>query len=171
MYQEESLRVLNRKWREIIFSLPIVDNIHEFLLLKYVLTNQDEFEEIKGYPFVFAYEFPKNPERSQDGKMDLILANIENDIVNFKIVEFKYLPIGTGATTRTSRRKKRREVEEQTDKYTKHFQSLFKESQVTGVFFTNEDDLIKLNKKYISFLLTETEKINKLYPFLEFSPM
>ena len=98
MYEENDLRDLDQKWRKIIFSLPIVDNIHEFLLLKFTLMFQEQIDELKDYPYVFAYELPINPEKSNEGKIDLIMANIKNKKLQFKVIEYKYLTTKSGAT-------------------------------------------------------------------------
>jgi len=169
MYTKEDLNALDKKWREIIFALPIVDNIHEFLLMKYVLSHQEQFEALKKYPYVFAYEFPIDPGLSQAGKIDLIVATIEDEELQFKIVEFKYLQLKSGSTSRVSRTKKRRKVEEQSFSNARRFKELFKESKVTGTFITNDDEQIYGNRDFEEFLRKEWNKITVLYPFLELS--
>lgn len=165
MYNEKDLIELDERWRKIIFSLPIVDNIHEFILLKYVLTYQNQIEEIKNYPYIFAYELPINPEISGAGRVDLILAKIDDFNPVFKVVEFKYLQEKSGSTSRTSRRKKRRKLEEQAFMNTIHVKRLFKEYTVTFSYFTNESLFRVGETSYSEFYLEEWENIQLLYPF------
>lgn len=171
MYTETDLQELDSKWREIIFSLPIVDNIHEFLLLKFVLTYQKQIEGISAYPYIFAYEFPLDPELTGEGKIDLILANINDGKIQFKVVEFKYLQMSTGPTSSTSRRRKRRKVEEQSFLNAQRFKRLYKEAEVTGTYFTNESSFMLRDLTYLEYIESESQKIQEVYPFLEFSPI
>lgn len=67
---QKEYKLLDKRWREIIFSLPITDNINEWLLVKFLLQYQDQIAPLEEYPYVFAYEFPLNPERSQEGNIE-----------------------------------------------------------------------------------------------------
>ena len=171
MYQEKDLQEIDEKWRKVIFSLPIVDNIHEFILLKFTLLNQKEIKEISDYPYIFGYEFPINPEISGAGNIDLILAKMEELKPSFKVVEFKYLQISSGSNSRVSRRKKRRKLEEQALMNTIELKKIFEDYEVTFSYFTNENLVTYGEKTFKRFLLEEWEKIITIYPFYDFSPI
>ncbi|MFW9854688.1 MAG: hypothetical protein ACFFFG_06490 [Candidatus Thorarchaeota archaeon] len=160
---------MDNVWREVIFKIPIVDNINEFLLTKFLLTYQSQIDPLDKFPFIFAYEFPLHPEMTNVGKIDLILVDPNEKSLHFLIVEIKYLQTKSGKTSRTSRTKKRRKVEEQADLYTKQFALLFPNAQINAVYFTNENiySRKRLSHLYEEYIKAEWEKIYSSYPILK----
>ncbi|PWI47109.1 hypothetical protein CEE45_13310 [Candidatus Heimdallarchaeota archaeon B3_Heim] len=162
-------RKLDRRWREIIYKIPIVDNINEFILIKFLLHFQTQIKQIQKFPFVFAYEFPIDPEMSNKGKLDLILVNQDKNRVEYLIVEVKYLQNRTGPTSRESRRRKRRKVEQQSSINRIKFQALFPKAIVNSIFITNESfsQVRNLHQEYGDFAEKEWQKIYNIYPVLK----
>eukprot|EP01028_Stygiella_incarcerata_P006535 TRINITY_DN2668_c1_g3_i1.p1 TRINITY_DN2668_c1_g3~~TRINITY_DN2668_c1_g3_i1.p1 ORF type:complete len:672 (+),score=181.94 TRINITY_DN2668_c1_g3_i1:362-2377(+) len=72
----------------------------------------------KDWPYVFAYEWPVAPGRTQWGKGDVILCDGEK----FLILEIKYINLDShGATASTARTKRRKKVREQAARYCAQF--------------------------------------------------
>jgi len=96
---------LDKIWREIIIKMSITQNMNEFILMKFLVTHQNEFEVFTEYPYILGWEFPLGPEQSHFQKFDLIFHDGKE---NYPIVETKYIKRSGGRTARTRRRHQRK---------------------------------------------------------------
>lgn len=162
------METLDTIWRNIIFTLPIVDNINEFLIMQFLLQYQQQIEPLNQYPYVYAYECPLNPYESGAGKIDLVFTSQAGD---FLITEVKYLSDTSGPTARVKRRKSRRKVEEQAGHYEFVYKHLYPDKTVASCYFTNDDfgwsgKLTHLRDEYTSYRQEQLETIATIYPKL-----
>lgn len=125
LYRHKVLRtyILGKIW----------DENGEFILLQKLIKGSIKNDIIAKYPYVYDYEWEVVSSSSQYGKGDLILTDGKD---NFKIIECKYI----GHGNRANRRKKRRDLENQVEKYVDVFKEIHKEAKnVTGVGFTETE--------------------------------
>lgn len=96
----KQLKKLDQIWRHIIFTLPVVDNMNEFLITKFLLKFQKKIDPLNKYPYIFGYEYPLDPAQSDKGKIDLIMVNNDD---KYLITEVKYISDRNGPTARKKR--------------------------------------------------------------------
>ena len=155
--QQNSIRDRDRVWRNIITTIPIVDNMNEFLILKFLIIHQSEIDPIKDYPFIFGWEFPFDPILSNLGKVDLILTDGQS---KYLIVEVKHITETAGKNACAKRNKSRSKVRAQAKEYGKRFQNQHPDFEVRAKVFTNE---IISHPDFEAFLTEEWEKIETIF--------
>lgn len=111
------------------------DANYEFLLKRKLVLNSHEL--LPSFPFLIDDEWEVEPNRSQQGKGDLLFSD---GLGNFAVVEVKYIDLeNTGSTASNRRTKKRSLVIEQTKEYTNALASHLKKFvKIEGYIYTNE---------------------------------
>ena len=82
---------LNSLWREIINKIPVIDNMEEFLIIKYLVQNGENLPIISQFPFVYGYHFPLDP-KYPVGKIELLLTDGNKNFLAIKVnfIEIQY---------------------------------------------------------------------------------
>jgi len=103
-------------------------------------------ELLPAYPLLIDDEWEVEPNRTQDGKGDLLFTDGAG---RYAVVEVKWLDLTTsGKTPRTSRTKKRQKVKDQAADYAHALaRRLETFTQIEGYWFTNEYQTPQLIQK------------------------
>ena len=111
------------------------DGNQEFALTQEVVMRRQEL--LPDYPFVFDYEWEVEPNRSDNGKGDLIFTDAAG---RFAVVEVKWIDtFNTGPTSRKKRNADRNKVRSQAADYRTFLAAKLQISgQVEGYYYTNE---------------------------------
>ncbi len=156
---------LDKIWREIINKIPVTDNMDEFLLMKFLVTQQLKIPILKKHPLIYGWEFPLHPQKTNIGKIDLLFHDGREC---FLIVETKHINNSIGRTARTRRNRARKEVVTQAEWKKDEFMRIYQKEYVECVSFTNETlewEYKELNNIYRDFVKSEKEKVMEFYNF------
>jgi hypothetical protein len=125
------------------------DRNNEYALKRKFVINSVTF--IPDYPYLIDDEWEVEPSRTEQGKGDLLFTDGAG---RFAVVEVKWIDLEgssgsrTGSTRRVSNRKKRRQVEEQADKYTQALGRLLDSFiEIEGYSYTNSETMPQLQTK------------------------
>ncbi|KAJ3052595.1 hypothetical protein HK097_005998 [Rhizophlyctis rosea] len=89
-----------------------------------------------GFPHLIAEEWEVVPHQSNHGLGDLVFT--DDDFSTYMVVEVKNLNLHSGKTLRTSRRKARRMVEEQSERYTRAWSMIHPEQRTYGCTYVKQ---------------------------------
>ena len=145
---------LDRTWRDIITTIPMVDNMPEFLILKYIVLHPEVWPRYREYPLIFAWELPLDPQRTDAGKVDLVLTDGQG---KFLLVEVKYISPKPGKTARTKRNKNRKKGAEQASSFKTQFQQLHPEWHVDAETVTNDQIWSEAYEQFVTAEWTRIE--------------
>ncbi len=126
---------LHNRWRTVLQSLPVTDNMNEYILQKFVALNARQFFEGR-YPYIYGWELPLDPRDTSRGSCDLVLWDGKQAAV---VVEIKYITDNSGKTAKARRCRMRGEVRKQAVQNARIFASQHPELDVSCVSITNED--------------------------------
>ncbi|HMF32954.1 MAG TPA: hypothetical protein VKK79_16140, partial [Candidatus Lokiarchaeia archaeon] len=126
---------LDHRWRNALQSLPVADNMNEYILQKFVALNARLFFENK-YPFIYGWELPLDPRNTSQGSCDLVLWDGDRAVI---VVEIKYFNSNSGKQACTKRNQKRNKVRDQATQNARIFANLHPEMNVEYTSITNED--------------------------------
>ncbi len=126
---------LDNRWRTVLQSLPVTDNMNEYILQKFVALNARLFFEDR-YPYIYGWELPLDPRDTSRGSCDLVLWDGKQAAA---VVEIKYLTDNSGKTAQARRCRMRGEVRKQAVQNARIFASLHPELHVNCASITNED--------------------------------
>lgn len=153
---------LDRIWRDIINTIPIIDNMNEFLIIKFLVQNQEKIPIINRYPYIYGWEFPIDPKYSNLEKVDLILTDGKK---SFLVIKAKYIDYTPENTTK-QRNKLRKETINLAVKFADKFKRIHPGYSVEPLSITNDDfeiDYKDLYQDYKTFALEEWGKFSKTY--------
>ncbi|MBW4462260.1 MAG: hypothetical protein KME47_18785 [Nodosilinea sp. WJT8-NPBG4] len=124
------------------------DNNNEYVLKRELVRHSQEL--LPSYPLLIDDEWEVEPNRTQEGKGDLIFADGEG---RFAVVEVKWLNLdNSGKTAKTRCKHQRKKVKDQAAEYTGFVgQRLKIFAQIEGYWFTNECDKPQLEKRLEGF--------------------
>jgi hypothetical protein len=117
------------------------DRNNEYFLKRKLVINSITL--MPSYPYLIDDEWEVEPSRAEQGKGDLLFTDGAG---HFSVVEVKWIDLEgpsssrTGSTRRVSNRKKRRQVEEQADRYALSLGRLLDSFiEIEGYSYTNAD--------------------------------
>ncbi len=126
---------LHNRWRTVLQSLPVTDNMNEYILQKFVALNARQFFEGR-YPYIYGWELPLDPRDTSRGSCDLVLWDGKQAAM---VVEIKYITDNSGKTAQVRRCKMRGKVREQAVLNARILGSMHPELDVECISITNED--------------------------------
>ena len=155
---------LDQRWRTVINTIPVTDNMDEFLIVKFLVQNQDLFPDLAECPLIFAWEYPFDPRETRLGQADLIFWNGVDRAV---VIEVKFISSAPGSTASTRRTRHRGKVQEQSYTYAQKFQEIHPEFEIKRLGLTNEllDRGGEASQIYRDFAAREWATLKAIYDY------
>ncbi|MHA1384820.1 MAG: hypothetical protein ACTSR3_13805 [Candidatus Helarchaeota archaeon] len=143
-----NIKRLDQIWRAIIDNLPIIENINEFFIIKYLVQNQNKFPMISKYPYVFGFNFPLDPKFKDIEKIDLIFTDGEK---NFLAIKVKYFDKSLDISEK-KRKKQNEELYKLASIFADKFKAKHPSYNIDPMIFTNESFEIDYKNLYMDFI-------------------